>query len=305
MTRRAHANPSRWHAGSPAPPAQRCWWRWAASPLPRGRARRLPAVPPRPADPGRLRRTVATVHLRQRRPHLACIFRARRRADAPALLVYHGDDESLSDWARAGPALPRGHQQLCSTTAAMAPAAVTHGTPSGRGRAPGLPALPGGNRRAPRRYVLGYSLGTGVLLGLIDTLRPAPAGVVIAAGFSSARAAAWRPASCHPGWRRCCRILGQRSARARAGPAAVAGPQPQRRSDSLRAGGTAGARRHRPAPAAGPGRTGTQRRHRGRRGRHLLVADRGLAAQRRLPNRASGARRSSAGRHASAARIAG
>ncbi|AOY96629.1 hypothetical protein BKK79_34475 [Cupriavidus sp. USMAA2-4] len=121
----------------------------------------------------------------------ASFVRAAER-DAPALLVYHGDDESLSDWARAQALLYRAGISsfvfdYSGYGASSGHPTVRHLEEDGRQAYQRFLAA---TAEAPRRYVLGYSLGTGVLLGLIDTLRPAPAGVVIAAGFSSARAAA-------------------------------------------------------------------------------------------------------------------
>jgi len=111
---------------------------------------------------------------------------------APALLVFHGDDETLSDWARVQALLYRAG--ISTLVFDYSGYGASSGRPSvGRLRQDGeqayarfLAATP----KAARRYVLGYSLGTGVLLDLVGSLRPAPAGVVIAAGFRTANAAA-------------------------------------------------------------------------------------------------------------------
>ncbi|AJG20100.1 alpha/beta hydrolase [Cupriavidus basilensis] len=112
--------------------------------------------------------------------------------DAPALLIYHGDEENLSDWASAQALLYRDGISSCVFDY------------SGYGASSGKPGVVNLHEdglaaygqflamtpRASRRYVMGFSLGSGVLLDVISALRPAPAGLVIAAGFTSAREAA-------------------------------------------------------------------------------------------------------------------
>ncbi|WP_416049094.1 alpha/beta hydrolase [Cupriavidus basilensis] len=112
--------------------------------------------------------------------------------DAPAVLIYHGDEENLSDWASAQALLYRDGISSCVFDY------------SGYGASGGKPGVVNLHEdglaaygqflamtpRASRRYVMGFSLGSGVLLDVISALRPAPAGLVIAAGFTSAREAA-------------------------------------------------------------------------------------------------------------------
>jgi len=114
------------------------------------------------------------------------------RPSAPALLVFHGDDECLEDWAPVQALLSR---------AGIATFVFDY---SGYGASTGRPtvdhlrqdalaaydAFIAATPVAARRYVLGHSLGSGVLLEVARRLRPPPDGIVIAAGFSSARAAA-------------------------------------------------------------------------------------------------------------------
>jgi alpha-beta hydrolase superfamily lysophospholipase len=114
----------------------------------------------------------------------------RAAADtAPALLIFHGTDEAVSYWADTQALLYR------------------HGVTSmvfdysGFGRSTGRPTLAHleedadaayaefsrqiGQRERP--YVLGYSLGTGVVFQAIGRWTPQPAGVVFASSYSSAR----------------------------------------------------------------------------------------------------------------------
>lgn len=112
---------------------------------------------------------------------------------APALMVFHGDGESLSDWAPIQ-ALLHG-EGISSYVFDYA----------GYGRSTGRPTVAHLRHdaycayaqflkltvRAGRRYVMGFSLGTGILLDAITT-RPMfpPNGVILAAPFVSAREAA-------------------------------------------------------------------------------------------------------------------
>jgi alpha-beta hydrolase superfamily lysophospholipase len=114
----------------------------------------------------------------------------RAAADsAPALLIFHGTAEAVSYWADTQALLYR------------------HGITSmvfdysGFGRSSGRPtaahleedadsAYADFARRVDprtRHYVLGYSLGTGVVLDAIQRFEPAPSGVVFMASYSSAR----------------------------------------------------------------------------------------------------------------------
>ena len=114
----------------------------------------------------------------------------RAAADsAPALLIFHGTAEAVSYWADTQALLYR------------------HGVTSmvfdysGFGRSTGRPTMAHleqdadaaytefsrqiGQRTRP--YVLGYSLGTGVVFEAVGRWTPQPAGVVFAASYSSAR----------------------------------------------------------------------------------------------------------------------
>lgn len=114
----------------------------------------------------------------------------RAAADtAPALLIFHGTAEAVSFWADTQALLYR--QGITSMVFDY----------SGFGRSTGQPTVAHleedadsayvefGRRvgSAPRRYTLGYSLGTGVLFNAITRFKPQPAGVVFAASYSSAR----------------------------------------------------------------------------------------------------------------------
>ena len=108
---------------------------------------------------------------------------------APALLIFHGTAEAVSFWANTQALLYR------------------HGVTSmvfdysGFGRSTGRPTVAHleedadsayaefVRRTGPRarRYVLGYSLGSGVVFDAVRRFTPPPAGVVFAASYSSAR----------------------------------------------------------------------------------------------------------------------
>ncbi|WP_420997554.1 alpha/beta hydrolase [Cupriavidus sp. 30B13] len=115
-----------------------------------------------------------------------------QRADAPALLIYHGDEENLSDWAGAQALLFR--QGIASCVFDYSGYGASGGKPGVRNlREDGMAAygqFVAATPHAARRYVMGFSLGSGALLDVAGALRPAPAGMVIAAGFTSAREAA-------------------------------------------------------------------------------------------------------------------
>jgi hypothetical protein len=111
---------------------------------------------------------------------------------APALLIFHGTGESISHWADTQALLYR----RGITTMVF--------DYSGFGRSTGRPTVTRlaedadsayaefTRRLGPgaRPFVLGYSLGTGVVFDAVDRWTPAPAGVVFAASYSSARAGA-------------------------------------------------------------------------------------------------------------------
>ena len=108
---------------------------------------------------------------------------------APALLIFHGTAEAVSFWADTQALLYR------------------HGITSmvfdyaGFGRSTGRPTAAHLEEDADsayaefvrrigprtRHYVLGYSLGTGVVLDAVSRFAPAPSGVVFMASYSSAR----------------------------------------------------------------------------------------------------------------------
>lgn len=121
--------------------------------------------------------------------------------DAPALCVFHGNSECLSDWAPV---------QALLHAAGISSFVFDY---SGYGSSTGRPTVRNlradaktayahfraATPRAARHYVLGYSLGSGILLDVLHRLQPAPVGAVIGAGFSSARAAAVATGRV-PGW---------------------------------------------------------------------------------------------------------
>ncbi|MGO4330890.1 alpha/beta hydrolase [Cupriavidus sp. 2TAF22] len=113
-------------------------------------------------------------------------------AEAPALLIYHGDEENLSDWASAQALLYR--NGIASCVFDYSGYGASGGKPGVRNlREDGLAAYSqflAATPQAARRYVMGFSLGSGALLDVVQALQPAPAGMVIAAGFTSAREAA-------------------------------------------------------------------------------------------------------------------
>ncbi len=108
---------------------------------------------------------------------------------APALLIFHGTGESISHWADTQALLYR--QGITSMVFDY----------SGFGRSTGRPTVAHLQEDADsayaefirrigpraRPFVLGYSLGTGVVFDAVDRWSPPPAGVVFAASYSSAR----------------------------------------------------------------------------------------------------------------------
>ncbi len=109
--------------------------------------------------------------------------------DAPALLIFHGDEEEISRWAAV---------QSYFHTFGVASFVFDY---SGYGASTGRPTIDGLTHdgtaayarfvaltpRAKRRYVLGFSLGSAVVLDVVPRLQPPPDGVIVAAGFASAR----------------------------------------------------------------------------------------------------------------------
>lgn len=114
------------------------------------------------------------------------------RPEAPALMVCHGDNETLAHW------LP---VQAMLAESGIASFVFDY---SGYGRSSGRPSVRhlrqdaliayrqflAAAPAASRRVVLGHSLGSGILLDVARLFAPQPDGYVIAAGFSSARRAA-------------------------------------------------------------------------------------------------------------------
>jgi alpha-beta hydrolase superfamily lysophospholipase len=119
-------------------------------------------------------------------------FVAAKDPSAPALSVFHGDEESLADWAPV---------QALLHTAGITSFVFDY---SGYGASTGRPTVRhlrqdalaayaqfrAATPSAAQHYVMAYSLGSGVLLDVVNDLRPAPDGMVIGAGFRSARSAA-------------------------------------------------------------------------------------------------------------------
>ena len=108
---------------------------------------------------------------------------------APALLIFHGTAEAISFWADTQAILYK--QGITSMVFDY----------SGFGGSTGQPTVAHLEEDADsayaefgrrvgskvRRYVLGYSLGTGVVFDAVGRFKPPPAGVVFAASYSSAR----------------------------------------------------------------------------------------------------------------------
>lgn len=111
---------------------------------------------------------------------------------APALGVFHGDEECLADWAPVQALLYAAG--ISSFVFDYSGYGTSTGKPSVRHlREDALAAylqFRAVTPQAVRHHVMGYSLGSGVLLDVMDALQPQPDGVVIGAGFCSARAAA-------------------------------------------------------------------------------------------------------------------
>jgi alpha-beta hydrolase superfamily lysophospholipase len=113
---------------------------------------------------------------------------------APAVLIFHGTAEAVSYWADLQALLYRhGLTSMVFDYSGF-------GRSTGRASAANLEAdadaayaefVRHTDNRA-RRYVLGYSLGTGVLFDAIGRFAPSPSGVVFAASYSSARDGAVR-----------------------------------------------------------------------------------------------------------------
>lgn len=110
-------------------------------------------------------------------------------AAAPALLIFHGDDETVSDWAAVQARL--GRAGISTLVFDYSGYGASTGRPTvKRMREDALAAYREFDRTAPPGsplYLLGYSLGSAVLLDVAAELRPAPDAVIVAAGFASTR----------------------------------------------------------------------------------------------------------------------
>lgn len=108
---------------------------------------------------------------------------------APALLIFHGDEEDISRWAAVQ------HHLYTAGVASFVFDYSGYGASTGRPsvkrlREDGLAAYERFVALTPtaaRRLVLGFSLGSAVLLDIAGRLQPVPDGIVIGAGFASAR----------------------------------------------------------------------------------------------------------------------
>ncbi len=122
-----------------------------------------------------------------RRLHASWVGAADPRA--PALLLFHGNGEELSQWA---PVQARLHAAgIASFVFDYSGYGASAGRPTlARLREDGLAAwrqFVALTPQASRRVALGFSLGSAVLLDLAPRLQPRPQGLVIGAGFASAR----------------------------------------------------------------------------------------------------------------------
>lgn len=122
-----------------------------------------------------------------RRLHASWVGAADARA--PALLVFHGNDEELSQWAGVQARLHAAG--IASLVFDYSGYGASAGRPTlARLRQDGLAAwrqFVALTPQASRRVVLGFSLGSAVLLDVAPRLQPRPQGLVIGAGFASAR----------------------------------------------------------------------------------------------------------------------
>ncbi|MGA8053603.1 MAG: alpha/beta fold hydrolase [Burkholderiales bacterium] len=112
-----------------------------------------------------------------------------REESAPAVLIFHGDEESISDWAAVQRSLYM--EGISSCVFDYSGYGASTGTPSVQNlHQDGLAAYERFLRLTPRsgrRYVFGFSLGTAALLDVVNDLQPPPDGVVLAGVFASAR----------------------------------------------------------------------------------------------------------------------
>lgn len=120
---------------------------------------------------------------------------------ASAVLIFHGDEESISDWAAAQKRLY--DSGISSLVFDYSGYGASTGRPTlknlredGRAAFERFVAL---TPDADRRYVMGFSLGSAALLDVADRLEPRPNGIIIASGFASARELAVSEGRV-PGW---------------------------------------------------------------------------------------------------------
>ena len=114
------------------------------------------------------------------------------QAQAPtsrALLIFHGNGESVSDWSRVQARLR--DVGIASMVFDYSGFGLSTGRPSvAHLHEDGLAAYRAFVEQWPHaqaRFVLGHSLGNAVMLDVLPALQPHPAGVVVHAGFTSAR----------------------------------------------------------------------------------------------------------------------
>ena len=119
---------------------------------------------------------------------------AANEPTARAVLIFHGNGESISDWARVQARLHA--VGIASMVFDYSGFGGSTGTPSvvhlREDAQAAYQAFVAQWPQAQARYVLGHSLGNAVMLDLLPDLQPSLAGVVVHAGFTSAREMATR-----------------------------------------------------------------------------------------------------------------
>ena len=106
-----------------------------------------------------------------------------------AILIFHGNGEAISDWSLAQARLQAaGVSSMVFDYSGFGDstgqATVDHLREDAyRAYQAFLAALP----QASARYVMGHSLGNAVMLDAVAGLQPSPAGIIVHAGFTSAR----------------------------------------------------------------------------------------------------------------------
>lgn len=110
-------------------------------------------------------------------------------ADAPAVLIFHGNGEAVSDWAQVQARLYRaGVSSMVFDYSGFGNSTGKPGVQ--RMREDALAAYAEWMRATPAagsHVLIGHSLGNAVMLDVAPRLRPAPSGLVVHSGFSSAR----------------------------------------------------------------------------------------------------------------------